>query len=99
MEQDAVAKGELADPGGGRAGHREPVALWDHRGALGGEQRSEGGRVGCAHDDARPGAAGGERGQALGGDEFAAADDDEPVGGVLHLGHQMAGDEHREYTA
>lgn len=48
-----------------------------------------------AHQDAEAGAACREVPDRLGGDESAPADDDELVGGVFHVRHEVAGEEDR----
>lgn len=87
--------GDLTDPRRGHTGHGEQVARSVHGRALGRQQISQGGGGGRAHRDALPGATSGELREALRRDQLAAADDDQLVGGVLHLRHEMAGDEHR----
>ena len=91
---DAVPGGQVADGGGVQAGNRQRAAvLRGDRRAPRGEQRGEVGRPGRAHQHVAARAGLDELGRGHVGDQPAAADDDQVVGGQRHLAHQVAGHE------
>ena len=94
MQDDAVRGRDLADAGGGGLRRRQGggvLELDGDAGALEGPGQGGGAGAGDAHD------VGGDGGDDLvdgaGGEDAAAADDNEVVGGLGHLAHEVGGDE------
>ncbi|MBB5780639.1 hypothetical protein HD596_007395 [Nonomuraea jabiensis] len=96
VQPDPGLVGQVADRFEGGAGglqlvlavpvHRDPGGAQPYREIAGVRGADEHGRQGAGRDDV---------GQRRVRDEPALADDHEVVGGELHLGHEVAGDEHR----
>jgi hypothetical protein len=83
------------DAFGGQAGDRQRLAVAGGHRRTGVGQQGHGLRAsGRSHPDLILGRRGQEVAHAGVGDQPAATDDDEVVGGVFELAHQVAGDEH-----
>jgi hypothetical protein len=95
VQGDALRQYQVTDLGGGEPGHlQQAVRDRCRRAARSGHRRAQGERYRGADGDRELAAALDKRSSRAVGDELALADDDEVVGGVFHLAHQVAGDEH-----
>ena len=91
---NALVEGDVADRVGGQPAHQQrAVAVGGSRTALGGDRERELIRGGGPDPRGRARRLGDELIHRAVGDQLALADHDEVLGGVLHLRHQVAGDE------
>src|SRR5581483_9520946 len=95
VHPDLVVEGQVADLGHAQLGDPKRVrAVGGGRAALRRDQRGEPLRLGGAHPDGQLRVGVDELLHRAVRDEPAATDHDQVLGGVLHLAHQVRGDEH-----
>src|SRR5581483_238117 len=96
VQPHAVLEREVADLGGDQAGDDQRAAgAGDRAAARLGDRPGQLVRLGGGDPDGLARAAGDELVHGAVGEQLAAPDHDQVVGGVLHLRHQVAGHEHR----
>src|SRR5690348_14846008 len=95
VQPHAVLEREVADLRRDQAGHdQRAVGAVDRAASCLGHRLDQLVRLGRGDPDGLAGAAGDELFHRAVGEQLAAADHDELIGGVLHLRHQVAGHEH-----
>jgi hypothetical protein len=100
VDHDVMGEGEFTDARGVQAGDGQHVTGRSHERPGLGQHGHQRGRVRGSHRDVRTvtldtALRAAKLRNGLVRDQPALTDDDEPLGGVLHLAHQMAGHEHR----